>query len=186
MGSFSLSSIGGSYVGGATPTAATATGLDFGLAGGTTGNGYGTNGTAIVGNVTGSFLGLNGVTASVADIALGATTANPFTANPFISFGGASAITVNFSNAPFTRSLGTSVIVTGTATFTDGVAADATTGTFSLSTSSQFGSASSANFTFTSNASANAPTVVPEPFSIVLLGTGLVGLGIARKKRQAA
>lgn len=177
-GSFSLASFAGTYVGG---TAATATGLDFGAAGGGVGNGYGTNGTAFVGNATGSFAGLT--MASVSDISLG-TTANPYVANPFLSFTGSNLV-VNFSNAALTRSpLGTSITVTGSATFTDGIAADATTGMFSLATSSQNGMSTDVNFTFTSNAS-TAATAVPEPISMSLLGAGLIGMGAIRLRRKA-
>lgn len=179
MGSFSLTSFGGSYVGG---TAATATGLDFGSASGGTGNGFGTNGTALVGNATGSFSGLNGLTASIADLALGAF-ANP-TANPFLSFGNASNIVFNFTNAALTRSpLGTSVTVTGTGTFSNGNAADTSTGMFTLATASQNGMASDVNFTFTSNVSAVAGAV-PEPatWAMMILGMGAVGFAMRRRK----
>lgn len=179
-GSFSLASFSGTYVGGA-DTAATATGLDFGDAFSGSGNGYGTNGTALVGNSTGSFAGLDGTMASIADLALGAT-ANPYMVNPFVSFGTASNIVLNFTDAALTRSpLGTTVTVTGAAMFSDGIAADASSGVFSLATSSQEGRASSVNFTFTSNAST---TAVPEPISLSLLGASLVGMGAIRFRRK--
>jgi hypothetical protein len=179
VGSFSLTSFSGTYIGG---TAATATGLDFGTAFASTGNGYGLNGSALIGNATGNFAGLNGLTASIADIALGAT-ANPYTVNPFISFGSASNIVFNFSNAVLTRSpLGTSVSIAGQGTFSNGNAADTTTGMFSLATASQNGMASNANFTFTSNVSAVAGAV-PEPatWALMILGMGAVGFAMRRR-----
>ncbi|KQU53213.1 hypothetical protein ASG67_10410 [Sphingomonas sp. Leaf339] len=181
IGSFSLASFSGNYVSG---TASTATGLDFGDAFGGTGNGYGTNGSALVGNAQGSFAGLNGVLASVSDIALGAGIANPYVTNPFISFGGASNIAFAFANASLTRSpLGTSITITGTGTFTNGVAADATSGTFSLATSSVNGTANSVSFTFTSNAVATA-SAVPETstWAMMTLGFGAMGFAMRRKK----
>lgn len=178
-GSFSLASFSGTYIGGS-QTAATATGLDFGTAFSGSGNGYGTNGTAIVGNATGSFSSFNDTFASISDIALG-TTANPYLTNPFVSFGN-NSLSMNFSNAALTRSaLGTSITVTGAATFTDGNPADTSIGVFTLATSSQNGMSSDVKFTFTSNAST---TAVPEPVSLTLLGASLVGFGMIRRRRN--
>lgn len=182
VGSFSLASFGGSYVNG---TAANATGLDFGTAFGSAGNGFGTNGTALVGNATGSFTGLDGTFASIADISLDAF-ANSFTTNPFISFGAVNPITVSFSNAAFTRSsLGTSVTISGIATFFNGIAADTNTGDFTLAVSSQGGSPSASNFTFTGNASAPAVAAVPEPATWALMLVGFGGIGFAMRRRKS-
>jgi hypothetical protein len=193
VGSFSLGLSSGSYVGanGVPATAATATGLDFGMSslqGGTgTGNGFGTNGSAVVFNATGSFSGLNGSFASIADVTLGsAGTANPYTANPFISLGN---YTFAFSNGAYTRSpLGTSVTITGTGTFSDGIAADTNAGTFAVSTSSQSGQATDLNFTFTSNLAASTPTAaVPEPaaWAMMILGMGVIGFAMRRRVRAS-
>ncbi len=181
-GSFSLLSLNGTYVGG---SAATATGLDFGnfLDPNGAGNGYGTNGTAFVGNAKGSFANLNLSVASLADISLGAT-ANPYTSNPFISFGTASNIVVNFSDASITRNDdGNGVRVYGAATFSDGTAADTSIGTFNITTSTQTNDGSLiVNFTMTGNA---GTTAVPEPISMSILGVSLAGLGLVRLRRKA-
>jgi len=178
VGSFSLAGFAGTYVGG---TAQTASGLDFGNAFGGAGNGYGTNGSALVGNATGSFAGLNNTIAAIADVALGAT-ANPYLANPFISFGPFSDIVFNFSNAALTRSpLGTTVTITGLGTFTNGIAADTTPGTFTLATSSQDGMATNVNFTFTSNVSA-AASAVPEPAAWAMMILGMAAIGYSMRR----
>jgi len=182
IGSFSLASFSGNYTGG---TAANATGLDFGDAFGGTGNGYGVNGTALIGNAQGSFAGLNGMIASIADIALLGNVANPYTTNPFIQFGSASNIVFSFDNASVTRSpLGTSVTITGMGMFTNGNAADATAGTFSLATASQNGLSSDVKFTFTSNASAVAAVPEPGTWAMMLVGFAMVGAAV-RKRRTA-
>lgn len=175
VGSFSLASFSGAYIGG---PAATAIGLDFGAAFGGSGNGYGNNGTALVGNASGSFAGLNGTFASVSDISLGAF-ANPYTSNPFVSFG-TNPITLNFTDASYTRSgLGTSLTITGLASFSNGNPLDNSIGTFSLATSSQDGSPTAIDFTFTSNAS-----TVPEPASWAMMVGGFGMLGAAMRRRR--
>ncbi|VXC42585.1 PEPxxWA-CTERM sorting domain-containing protein [Sphingomonas sp. 8AM] len=182
IGSFSLTSFAGSYTGG---TAVNATGLDFGNAFGGTGNGYGVNGSALIGNAKGSFAGLNGLLASISDISLLGDVANAYTQNPFIQFGSASNIIFSFDNASVTRSpLGTSVTITGQGVFSNGVAADTTAGMFSLATSSQNGMSSDVNFTFTSNASA-ITSAVPEPgtWAMMLVGFAMVGAAV-RKRRN--
>jgi hypothetical protein len=121
--------------------------------------------------------------ASIADIALLGNVANAYTQNPFIQFGTASNIIFSFNHALVTRSpLGTSVTITGTGTFSNGIAADATAGTFSLATSSQNGLSSDVNFTFTSNASAGA---VPEPATWAMMLVGFAMVGAAVRKRRS-
>lgn len=177
VGSFSLISFSGSFVGG---TAATATGLDFGTISSGSGNGYGTNGSALVGNASGSFASLNGTLASIADISLAAF-ANPYLSNPFISFAGL-PITLNFSDASFTRSpFGTSLTIFGTATFSNGDPAQSNIGTFTLATSSRNGSPAAIDFTFTGNAS----TAVPEPASWAMMVAGFGLLAAVMRRRRA-
>lgn len=175
LGSFSLTGFNGTFIG-AVPTALGATGLDIGTSG-SVGNGYGTAGTATIGNGQGSFAGL--ASATISDIALGAL-ANP-TSSFYINFG--NNLLVTFSNAAISRSpLGTSLNVTGDAAFTDGVASDATTGTFSLVVNSQRGDAANPNFTFTGNASAASPVPEPAAWAMMILGVGAVGFALRRQK----
>lgn len=179
MGSFSLLSFGGTFIGG---SAMTATGLDFGDALTNSGNGYGTAGTAFIGNQTGDFIGL-GPVAFISDIALGAF-ANPFS-GPFLTFAG-SDLTLDFANASFTRSaLGTSINITGTGVFSNGVAADAAAGTFALAVSSQGGKASSTTFTYSANASTVSAVPETATWAMMLAGFGAVGFAMRRRQKVA-
>lgn len=176
MGSFSLLSFSGSFIGG---TALTATGLDFGDAFASSGNGFGTAGTALIGNATGDFEGL-GPVAIISDISLDSF-ANPFS-GPFLTFG-ASGLTLDFANASFTRSaLGTSINITGTGVFSNGVEADSTPGMFALAVSSRNGMASSATFTYSANASAVG--AVPETATWAMMLAGFGAIGFAMRRRQ--
>ncbi len=179
MGSFSLASFSGTFIGG---NATTATGLDFGDVFSGSGNGYGTAGTALIGNQTGDFVGL-GPIAFISDISLGAF-ANPFS-GPFLTFAG-SELMLDFANASFTRSvLGTSINITGTGIFTNGDAADATPGMFALAVSSQNGMASSATFTYSANASTVGAVPETATWAMMLAGFGAVGFAMRRRQKVA-
>ncbi len=181
IGSFNLNNVSGTYNGGS-QTALTATGLDFGLLGTGVGNGFGTNGQATLQLGTGSFTAFNNSTVSISDVSLAAF-ANP-NVNPFLTIGtGAGQVLVNFSNAAIQRDP-TSVTIQGAATFLNG--GDTSFGTFSLSSNSQNGQASNLNFTFTSNASATGAVPEPATWGMMIVGFGLVGGVLRRRKTSVA
>jgi len=178
-GSFSMSSGGvGIFlpVDGATGTSttlATATGLDFTSTGSPT---PGTAGSFVIGlGPTGDFSGLAGTVGQISDFSFAGSGSVDYPVTTVPSFETFAGFTFDLTSIGISSQTSSTLDLIGTGIFHKAGFTD-TPGTFVFTGNQQGGT-----FSFSASQS-----TVPEPASILLLGTGLFGLGSSGRRRRAA